>query len=215
MIEKLYLLVIAIAALVALIFVKRNSHKSYKILAFILVLNCYHSIFVKYITNPPNYTLVFYNMFFYFIGISQLLCYYYLMPRFKPYRNFFYLSLIIYAGLAIYYFGFTNSYYHVHTTTFSMLTISTVCAAIFFLFHEYQSDDVVPPMKQKFLLTSAAWIIFYLCNFPMIAVFNDLLTVDPEFLKMQRVIATFGSIIMYPIISFDIYNQWKQQRLEY
>ena len=213
--DFLYFPVIVITGIISILFVNRDSHISYKILTYILVLTMCNELFCLHIKKSQGYTLVYYNMYTYIKGIGMLLCFYFLMPQSKLYKVVFYTGLAGFAGFLVYHLVNRNFILHYQSNVFVWLTSFAIISCIIYLFTEYNKAEAVSPMKQKFFFISCVWLLFHLCNMPILSMFNYLLNNDPVFLMLQSKMAKVSSIIMYPVIAFDIINQWKQQKSAY
>lgn len=214
-IDLIYLCFILIATISGLIFIKKSSHFSYKLLVTFLIVTLINETGCFYIkSNHLGSTYLFYNFYYYFrfpIFGSMFLCLFQSRyQRFIVYL-FFIVSLIMFVLNVFYFYGLRR----LHS---NYLLSGGIFVVIFSLVHFYnilKNSKKYNPLTSPFFCTTIGLFFYFLGILPFFGIINLLLKKDIIFVSEYLVLIKSLSIFLYILISIDFYIQWKHSKSEF
>lgn len=205
-----YIGFIFFAIICGLIFTKKSSHISYKLLLVFLAVTFMNESICLYIkTNRIGSTYIYYNFYYYFrfpvLGIMFLYLFQSKIQKIIIY--FFWLLSIVLFLLNLFYL------YGLHSLHSSYLLSGGIFTIVLCLIHFYnilKNSKKKNPLKTPFFAVAIGLFFFFLGMLPFFGIINLLLKKDIIFVSEYLVLIKALSIFLYSVIALDYFIQWKQ-----
>lgn len=215
MLDFIYIAVIALSLLCGLIFIKRSSHISYKLLLLFLLVTLFNEIFCYFLKKQRTNTHFYYNIYYYFRFPFLGFVFYRLLSSKKIVTIFirifwgltgvlFFVCLYLYNGM--------NKLHTIYLLSGGLFVLMLCLFNFYFLLKD---EDIVNPFKTRFFWISTGLFLYFLGILPFLGVINLLIKQDIIFANHQLIITKSLSIFLYSLIATDYFIQWKQMRPGY
>jgi len=212
--DLIYISIIFLSLMIGLVFTKKSSQFSYKLLLVFLAVTFFNESVCFYIKiKQLGSTYIFYNFYYYFrfpiLGYMFLLLF---ENRFQ--KALVSLFLLLSVILGCYNFFYLYGLNRLHS---NYLLVGGIFIIILCLIHFY---NILRKSKQKNPLTSSFFAVavglffFFLGMLPFFGIINLLLKKDIIFVSEYLVLIKALSIFLYSLIGLDFFIQWKQLKSE-
>lgn len=214
MIDFIYISFIGLSIIVGLIFTRKSSQLSYKLLVGFLIITFCNEVLCYILKQNRINTHLFYNIYYYFRFPFLGLVFYKLLTEQKIIANFiqfFWIISILLFFVCIYLYGIRklHTIYLLSGGVFILL----LCLSRFLTL--LKNEEVTNPLRSPFFWISTGLFFYFLGVLPFLGVINFLVKQDIIFAGNQLVITKILSIFLYSLIALDYFIQWKQAKLEY
>lgn len=214
MLDLIYITFIIASAFIGLMLVKASSLLSYKLLVLLLVVTSVNETVCYFLKQSGVQTHVFYNVYYYFrfplIGMI-----FYLLCRRQRFFSFFIISFyLLTAVIFLICFYLYNGFNKLHTPYLLAGGIFTITLCLAYLLRLFRSDEIFNPFTVPFFWTSMGLLFFFLGVLPYLGLINYLVQEHYLFASQPMILVKILSILLYTLISTDIYIQWKQMKLK-
>lgn len=212
MIDLIYISVIGISLIVGLTFLKKASPLWHVLLVIFLFITLTNEITCYFLKKELISTIPYYNIYYYFRFPILGFIYFDAMDRNKIAGYF----IKIFIGLSII-FLIVNLYnyqtlYKLHTNYFLFGGVFIIIFSLFYLYQLLRSDTLTNPLITPFFWICIGFLLYFLGVLPFLGAINILAKKSLVIASQQLIISKSLSIILYSLISFGFYLQWKQTR---
>jgi hypothetical protein len=200
-----------------LIFTKKSSHIAYKLFLVILTITFFNELTCYFLKQRQIPTALFYNIFFYirfpFLGQIFLTIFSKRIKSFHYFTKSFYLISLILFFVCFHLYNGLN--YQIHTIYFLTGSVFIIINCLFLFYESVKDEEIINPVDFPFFLISMGFFIFYLALSPFFGILNFLLKTNVVLLQNQFIIIKSLNVILYSLISFDYFLQWKRTKQLY
>lgn len=197
-----------------LIFTKKSSHFSYKLLlSFLLVTFLNESICLYIKIKHLGSTYIFYNLYYYFRFPLLGWIFFYLLS------NIYQKSIVwIFLVITVFFFVYNTFYlYGIHSLHSNYLLAGGIFIISLCTMHFYnilKNSKKKNPLTTPFFWIASGLFFYFLGIQPFFGIINLLLKKDMIFVSEYLVIIKSLSIFLYSLIAIDFYIQWKNSKSE-
>ncbi len=213
-VDILYIGWILIAFICGLIFIKKTSQFSYKLLLVFLIVTFLNESMCFYIKNKHlGNTYIFYNFYYYFrfpiIGWMFLNVFFNKIQKVIIYL-FLLFSFVLFFVDNFYLYGF----YSLHSNYQLLGGIFIIIISLIHFYNILKNTEKNNPLTTPFFWVATGFFFYFLCTLPFFGILNFLLKKDIIFVGAYLIIIKSFSILLYSSIGIDFYIQWKYQKSE-
>ena len=213
--DIIYISFIFLSSLSGLIFVKKTSHFSYKLLIIFLIITGLNESVCLYIKNNNHgSTYVLYNFYYYFrftiFGVMFFLLSINKVEK-KLILIFLLLSPLLFFLNTFYLYGLLL----LHSNYQLLGGIMIIILCLFQFFKLIRNTKQSNPLTTPFFWTSTGLFFYFLCSLPFFGIINLLVKRDVIFVNDYLIIVKSLSIFLYSLIGIDFFVQWRFQKSEY
>lgn len=213
--DFIYLGIIFLTVISGLVFTKKSSHFSYKLLLVFLVVTLLNEVVCFYIkTNRLGSTYVFYNLYYYFrFPILGWMFLYLFQNKFQKIFVYFFLILsIIFFLLNVFYFHGFNS---LHSNYLLAGGIFVIILCLVHFYNILKNSRKENPLTTPFFAVATGLFFYFLGILPFFGIINLLLKKDIIFVSQYLTLVKSLSIFLYTLIGVEFYIQWKRLKSEH
>ena len=213
--DILYIGWILMVFIIGLVFTKKSSHFSYKLLLVFLIVTFMNESICLYIKNKQlGSTYIFYNFYYYFrfpiIGWMFLNMFSNQLQKGTVYL-FLLFSVILFFVNNFYLYGF----YTLHSNYQFSGGIFIIIISLIHFYNILKNTKKKNPLTTPFFWVATGLFFYFLGTLPFFGILNFLLKKEIIFVSAYLIIIKSFSILLYSLIGIDFYIQWKYQQLEF
>jgi hypothetical protein len=212
LIDFIYISVIGISFIVGLLFFKRTSPLWNILLLPFLFITFANETLCYFLKNNLINTTLSYNLYYYFRFPLLGFVYYDAMNRNRL------SSLILRWFLVVSAFFFVFNIY-TYKTLFKLQTNYLLAGGLFiilfsliYLYQLIKAEVLTNPIITPFFWVCMGFLLYFLGIIPFLGVLNILAKKSLVIAAQQFIISKSLSIVLYTLISFGFYLQWKQTK---
>jgi hypothetical protein len=212
LIDFIYISFIGISLIVGLFFLKKTSPLWYLLLLVFLAVTLVNEITCYFFKKEMVNTIANYNIYYYFRFPILGFIYFDAMKRnrISNYLSkvFIFISLFF---LAINIYNY-HTFYKLHTNYLLAGGLFIIIFSLVYLYNLIRSDLLTNPLITPFFWISIGFLFYFLGILPSLGVIKILAKKSMAIASQQLVISKSLSIVLYSLISFGFYLQWKQTK---
>lgn len=199
-------LIVGIAFIAGLFWVKKSSPAFYKLFIFFLLITFLNETLCFYLKKTGYKTIVFYNLYYYF-RFPFLIWIYCLMFKIQRYFCIYILITIALFVYCIIDFGIDQK---IHTPFFIFGCASIIVAAITFFIIHLRKVEFEKPFEIPFFWITTGLFIFFLFISPFFGIINYLNKNALSFAKTGYYFIKIINFFLYSLFVIDFYFEWKR-----
>ncbi len=214
LLDILYIGLILIVFIIGLVFTKKSSQFSYKLLLLFLIVTFLNESICYYIKNTLHGSNnIFYNCYYYFrfpiIGFMFLNLF---SSKFQ--KRIIYLFLIFSFLLFFINNFYLYGFYLLHSNYQAAGSIFVIALSLIHFYNILQNTNKKNPLITPFFWVATGFFFYFLCTLPFLGILNFLLKNEIVFVGQYLIIVKSLSLLLYSSIGIDFYIQWKYQKPE-
>jgi hypothetical protein len=207
--DILYISFIFIIVIIGLIFTKKSSLFSYKLLLLFLIVTFLNESICFYIKiKHLGSTYIFYNFYYYFRFPLLGWMFLFLLPN-KVQKSIIYiflaLSFFLFLFNSFYLYGFNS----LHSNYLLSGGVFIILLSLIHFYNILKNSKKKNPLTTPFFWVSTGLFFYFLGIQPFFGIINVLLKKDIIFVAEYLIIIKSLSIFLYTLIGIDFYFQWK------
>lgn len=215
MLDIIYIGVIFTAFTIGLIFTKKSSQFSYKLLLLFLLITFLNESICFYIkTNQLGSTYLFYNVYYYFrfpiLALMFLKMFSKQLQKVVVYL-FLLFSIVLFFINSFYLYGFNS----LHSNYQLLGGVFVIILCLIHFYNILKNTKKKNPLTTSFFWVATGLFFYFLGILPFYGIINLLLKKDIIFVAEYLATIKSLSIFLYTLIGLDFYIQWKHQKLEF
>ncbi len=212
--DILYISFILLALVIGLIFTKKSSQFTYKLLlSFLLITFLNESICFLIKTKHLGSTYIFYNIYYYFrfpiLGCMFLEIFFNRYQKIFVYL-FFVFSIALFFINSFYLYGFNS----LHSNYLLSGGVFVIILSLVHFYNILKNSKKKNPLKTPLFWVATGLFFYFLGILPFYGIINLLLKSDMIFVSEYLTIIKSLSIFLYTLIAIEFYIQWKHQNSE-
>ena len=213
--DIIYISIILFSLIIGLIFTKKSSQFSYKLLLIFLTVTFLNESVCFYIkTKQLGSTYIFYN-FYYYMRFPILGYMFLLFFENRFHIILVYLFWLLSAGLGYYNFFYLYGLNRLHSNYLLAGGIFTIILCLTHFYNILKKSRRENPITAPFFGVAVGLFFFFLGMLPFFGIINLLLKKDIIFVSEYLVLIKALSIFLYSLIGLDFFIQWKQLKSEH
>jgi hypothetical protein len=191
---------------------KKTSPLWYKLLLPFLFITLTNETFCYFLKKDLINTTLYYNIYYYFRFPILGFIYYDAMKQ----KNFLALLLKIFLVISVFFLiGNISAYktlHKLHTNYLLAGGLFIILLSLIYLYQLLKAEILVNPLLTPFFWVSTGFLLYFLGIIPFIGVLNILTKKSLVIATQQFIISKSLSIVLYTLISFSFYLQWKRTK---
>jgi hypothetical protein len=212
LIDFIYISVLGVAFVVGLIFFKKSNPLWCVLLIIFLGVTLVNEITCYFLKRELINTIVYYNIYYYFRFPILGFIYFDATRRSHFSRYFFKIFIVISISFLIINIYKYHTFSRLHTNYLLAGGLFIITFSLFYLYRLIKSDLLTNPLITPFFWVCIGFLLYFLGILPFLGVINILAKKSMVIASQQLVISKSLSIVLYSLISFGFYLQWRQTR---
>lgn len=212
LIDFIYISFIALAIIAGLIFLQRSSPLWHKVLLLFLVVTFLNETICFFLKKELISTIVYYNGYYYFRFPILAWVYFDAIKQNKLSAPFFKSFIVISFVMLIFNTFYYPNFFVLHTNYLLTGGLFIVFSSLIYLYSLIKTEPIVNPLTKPFFWISSGFLLYFLGVIPFLGVINLLSTKSFAIASQQFIISKSLSIVLYSLISFGFYLEWKQKK---
>jgi hypothetical protein len=197
---------------VGLLFLRKASPLWYKLMLPFLLLTFANELVCYFLKRDLVNTTLYYNIYYYFRFPILGVVYYDAMKRSKFSGHLLKGFVVISICFFVFNIHAYKSLWKLHTNYLLTGGLFIIVFSLIYLYHLIKSEVLVNPILTPFFWVSTGFLLYFLGIIPFIGVLKILTQKSLVIATQQFIISKSLSIVLYSLISFSFYLQWRQTK---
>lgn len=177
-----------------------------------LLITLLNEIYCYHLKKNMINTLVYYNIYNYYRFPFLSVIYFFASDKSKVTL----VVLKIFISLSVFLFTFNlftyKNFFKLHSNYFLFGGVSIIIFSLAYLYYLLKKNSLINPLTIPFFWVSTGFLIYFLGVIPSIGVLNILASKNYIIASDKLLVAKLLSIVLYSLLSFSFYFQWKQTK---